>query len=141
MAAVSAREVGNGVAIELAVKAASRAAASQGIRMRRGMRGLDAVATTGPLFGAFGSGIGIIESFGPMNGNKDSILGRLLWNLSDSLTPMLLGIAVALTAWWIERYLRRRSEEFDRETALACHDVMTYCLVSSGLRDFSKNSF
>ena len=113
----------NGFSVEAATLAAVRQAATVRHEMRRGLRGLAAVSTTAPWFGAFGSCIGIVASFNGLGAEESAALARLQWLLGDAMLPFLLGLGIALAAWSIHRYLSGQVAAFDHEMAIACHDL------------------
>ncbi len=114
----------NGWAVEAAARAAVKRAGEVRLELRRGTTGLAMVSGTAPLFGIFGTCIGIITSFGPANGDKWTIIFGVIGRLADAPWPSAFGLAVAVTAVWVRSFVQAQTEAFDREMRECCRSLV-----------------
>jgi biopolymer transport protein ExbB/TolQ len=105
--------------IDAVQRASMRAAADEHIRMRGGVTSLATIAATAPLFGFFGTVIGIVHSFQGCDGEKSTCLAAVEWLLSDALMPTALGLFVAILAYSCYRDLTNRLAIMDIEKKTA----------------------
>jgi biopolymer transport protein ExbB/TolQ len=85
--------------LDFVERACGRAAADEHIRLRRGLGSLATIAAISPLFGFFGTIIGIVNAFLQSgNGDKSTIMAGLTWLLSESLMPTAISLLVAIPA-------------------------------------------
>ena len=96
-------------------KASKRAARDVRFEMSRGVGNVATIASVAPWVGMFGTVFGIVDSFGPVNGEKSAIIARLAESLSWSIWFTGLGLLVGLIALWCHRYLATRLETIDQE--------------------------
>jgi len=108
-----------------AVRRASELAAVSGHhRLRRGIHGLAIVVSTAPLFGLFGTVIGIVNSFPGCGCDKSTLLGAITKLLGEAFVPSALGLLIAITAWWIRTCLTDRVEALALEAAGAADELV-----------------
>jgi biopolymer transport protein ExbB/TolQ len=100
-------------ALDAAMRTSARSAAVVHREMKRGLNGLATISSTAPWVGLFGAVLGVYNSFGPINGSKESIMAEQFERLSQAFTPCAFGLIVALTAMWCCKYLLSRVEAFD----------------------------
>lgn len=121
----------DGLAIEAAVLAAVRRAAIVRCEMRRGVRGLAAVSSTAPLLGILDTCFGFLGSFaGGISGEKSTMRWALIERLSEAWIPFAFGLAVAIAAWLIGRYLRSCVDEFEHEMRIVLKDLLTAVMMA-----------
>ena len=102
-------------ALKSAKQASARSAAVVHSELKRGLNSLATIASTAPLVGLFGTVLGFHNSFGAVNGSKESILAYVFEGLSQAFAPCAFGLIVALVAMWFYRYLLTDVEAFDSE--------------------------
>lgn len=102
--------------IELVCK---RAALKTRHELRRGLAGLRAIATTAPLIGIFGYGLGIVNSFRGVNGEKSTIMAAIAAGLGEAGVPAAFGILVAIAAHVQLRTWESEVERLDTEMRCA----------------------
>ncbi len=103
-----------------------RSAAAVRKELTRGLNGLASIASTAPLFGFFGTCLGIFNAFRNGTGEKTTLMLRTLLDLSDALIPIALGLLVAIPTLWFYRYLSSQVEIFDVEIESASGEVLSY---------------
>jgi biopolymer transport protein ExbB/TolQ len=87
--------------------------------MARGLDGLATVAATAPFLGLLGAVSGIFGSFRGTTGPKLNIMAAMANDLSRSMIPLALGLAVATLASAGYRYLHSCLADFDIEMSHA----------------------
>jgi biopolymer transport protein ExbB/TolQ len=87
--------------------------------MKRGLVSLATIASTAPWFGLLGTVLVIHNSFGSVDGSKESIMAGIAERLSQALVPTALGLIVALGAMWCYKYLLTEAEVFDSDMEIA----------------------
>jgi biopolymer transport protein ExbB len=102
-------------ALDAVKRALARSAVLVHTEMSRGINTLAAIATTAPLVGAFGTLLGIANSFPGSGTDKWTMLAAVAERLSGSLVPAEIGLLVALLAFCGHKYFRTKIEEFDVE--------------------------
>jgi biopolymer transport protein ExbB/TolQ len=102
-------------ALKGARQASARSAAVVHGEMKRGLVSLATIASTAPWFGLLGTLLGIQNSFGSVDGSKESIMAAIAEGLSQALVPSALGLIVALAAMWCYKYLLTEVEVFDSD--------------------------
>jgi signal peptidase I len=117
------------VCVELASK---RAAAAVHGEMKRGIFSLAIISSTAPLLGVFAT-VGSAHWFsGLLPGSRRTALGILAEYIAEAMLPTLLGLLVAIMAFWFHRYLGHKMETFDLEMAGASDDLMNRLLSHLG---------
>ncbi len=102
-------------AVQCAEIAARRESARVREDLQRRLVSLASIASTAAFVGFFGMVLGILNSFRSMTGSRSAILGAIAYYISEAMVPGLLGLIVALLAFWSYQYLRGRMEAFDVE--------------------------
>jgi biopolymer transport protein ExbB/TolQ len=102
-------------ALKAAKRASARSAAVVHRELKRGLNSLATIASTAPWVGFFGTILGIHNSFGAVNGSKESIMANIFDGLSQAFVPCAFGLIVALVAMWCYKYLLAEVEAFDSE--------------------------
>jgi biopolymer transport protein ExbB/TolQ len=109
--------------LNLVRRAATREASRVHSQLSRGIFTLAIIARTAEWFGILRTCYGIVFSFPGFDGEPESIKACIEWLLSLSLYPTFWGIAVALLAHWIYKFLTSRLEQFDLEMHAAILDL------------------
>ena len=91
--------------VELAMQRSS--AAVQG-DLKRGVTSLAIVSATASFFGLFGVVLGILNSFMSMGTSKSAGLSMVSSRISEAMAPGILGIGIAIIAFWFYRILCER---------------------------------
>jgi len=123
-------------AIQCAEIAARRESAGVRGYLQRRVISLASVASTAALIGFLGTVWGILNSFRSYGSSRSSILADETNRISQAMVPGLLGLFVALLAFWIYRYLRGCMEEFNLEMENTTVDLVNRLIVHlEGLRN------
>ncbi|MDX2180478.1 MAG: MotA/TolQ/ExbB proton channel family protein [Bryobacteraceae bacterium] len=77
------------------------------------------MSTLGPLFGIFGSCIGIVGCFKGASGDIWSLYLRMMSDFSEALFPTCLALLVAIPAFAAWHIFRARVDRMDDEARLA----------------------
>jgi biopolymer transport protein TolQ len=94
--------------------------------MRQGLSVLNAIATTAPLVGLFGTAIGILDSFRGYAGNKASYLAFIMTNLAEALVPTAMGLVVGVFAMWCFNWRSERLAKIDSDMRIASLELVHY---------------
>ena len=94
--------------------------------LRQGLSVLDAIATTAPFVGIFGTAIGILDSFRGYAGSKSAYLAFIASNLAEALVPTTAGLLVAVLAMWWFNWRSDRLAVFDGEMEIASLELVKY---------------
>lgn len=103
------------------------------------------VSASASLLGLMGTTSHLLFStFHSYASSSSVILADTSTGLSEALGPTVLGLAVALLAWWCHQYLSRQLEAIDLQMESARVDLMNrlivhlerLCQADKGLRDF-----
>ncbi len=105
-------------------RACIREASRQHQRLSRGIYALAIIARTAPWFGVLLTWRGIVAGLGTPSGNREMARAFLNWNLAEALLPTVFGIAVALLASWIHRFLTAQLGQRDLEMHTATLDLL-----------------
>ncbi len=95
--------------------AARRESARVRWQLEQGVGSLASVASAAAFVGFFGVVLGLINSFHSYGSSRSAILADITNHVSQAMVPGLLGLAVALIAFWAYQYLLGRLEVFDLE--------------------------
>ena len=95
--------------------------------MRRGLSRIDAIATTAPFVGLFGTSIGILDSLSRgYIGSKSFHLAFMTTNLAEALVPTAAGLAVGVFATWCSNWRSDQLAVFDAEMKVASLELVKY---------------
>ena len=94
--------------------------------LRQGLSVLDAIATTAPFVGLFGTAIGILDSFRGYAGSRSAFLAFIATNLAEALVPTAIGLLVAVFAMWWFNWRSDRLAVFGGETNIASLELVKY---------------
>jgi biopolymer transport protein ExbB/biopolymer transport protein TolQ len=83
--------------------------------LRRGLNLLASVGSTAPLVGAFGTVLGIVDSFRGCSGARSTCMAYTAEGISDALLLTALSLILGILTMWCYRYLTSELETFDRE--------------------------
>jgi biopolymer transport protein ExbB/TolQ len=109
------------------VKGAARIATNRlHEELRQGLSVLDAIATTAPLVGLFGTAIGILDSFRGYVGSKFAYLAFITTNLAEALVPTTAGLLVAVFVMWWFNWRSDRLAVFEGEMEIASLELVKY---------------
>jgi biopolymer transport protein ExbB/TolQ len=126
------------LSLEYSAEAAKRGAriAANGVheQMRKGLSALEAIATTAPLVGLFGTAIGVLDSFRGYVGNKYAYLAFMMTNFADALVPTAAGLLVGVFAMWCFNWRSDKLAVFDTEMKVASLELVKY-LEQSGTHE------
>jgi biopolymer transport protein ExbB/TolQ len=124
------RSLRNYLSGERTVQAAERGARIAANRlheqMRQGLSVLNAIATTAPLVGLFGTAIGILDFFRGYAGNKASYLAFIMTNLAEALVPTAMGLEVDVFAMWCFNWRSERLAKIDSDMRIASLELVHY---------------
>jgi len=124
------KKVRESVSLEQSVEAAWRgariAANEMHEQMRKGLSVLNAIATTAPLVGLFGTAIGILDSFRGYVGSKYAYLVFIMTNLAEALVPTAAGLMVGVLAIWCFNRRSDRLAVFDTEMKVASLELVKH---------------
>jgi biopolymer transport protein ExbB/TolQ len=95
-------------------------------QMRQGLTVLDAIVTTAPLVGLWGTTIGILDSFRGYAGNKASYLAFIMTNLAEALVPTATGLVVGVFAVWCFNWRSERLAVFDAGMKITSLELVGY---------------
>lgn len=95
-------------------------------QMRQGLSVLDAIATTAPFVGLFGTAIGILDSFRGIGGGKYAFPAYVVTNLANALVPTAAGLLVGVIAMWCFNWRSDRLAVFDAEIKVATLELVKY---------------
>jgi signal peptidase I len=95
--------------------ACGRTAAAVSGKMSRGIASLATISAVAPFIGFFGTVLGIFKAYSVNSGSKVTEMHMVSSGIADSLFPTLLGLLVAIVAYWCHQYLLCRMEFFDME--------------------------
>ncbi len=95
--------------------ASQRAAATVRGRIKRGLTTLASVAATASFIGFFGTVLGLLNSFPTLGTSQSAGLAITSQRISEAMIPALLGLFVAVTAFWFHQYLSGQLAALDRE--------------------------
>jgi hypothetical protein len=116
-------------AIQCAELAARRESTRVRQHLQRRVTSLASIASTAAFIGFLGTAWGLMNSFGPVDGSRSSILGQIADGISQSMVPGLLGLFVAVLASWSYQYLRGRMEAFNLEMESTTVDFVNRLIV------------
>jgi len=94
--------------------------------LRQGLSVLDAIATTAPFVGLFGTAIGILDSFRGYAGSRSAFLAFIATNLAEALVPTAIGLLVAVFAMWWFNWRSDRLAVFEGEMKIASLELVKY---------------
>jgi hypothetical protein len=97
--------------------------------MGRGLTSLASVAATASFVGFFGTVLGIMNSFQSMDTSPSSALAAVTSRISDAMVPGILGLFVAVIAFWFHQYLSNQVQAFDVEMQNASVDLVNRIVV------------
>ena len=103
-------------AVETAKRGLRRSQAVVHGKLRRGLNTLGSIANTAPLVGAFGTVLGIMNSFPGCGASRSYCMAVEAERLSEALLPTALGLLVAVPTVWCYKYLSSELESLDVET-------------------------
>lgn len=89
-------------------------------RFNRGLPLLDTVITLAPLLGLLGTVVGMIHSFGLIQGDLDAP-AAITGGIAEALIATAFGLGVAITALLPYNYLNARLEDARREIEVAAN--------------------
>lgn len=112
--------------VETAKRALKRSEAVVHGELRRGLDILASISTTAPLVGAFGTVLGIEDSFVGCGAARSVCMAAIFERLSEALLPTALGLLVALLTVWCYRYLSSELEAFDLEMENEALKLVSY---------------
>jgi signal peptidase I len=124
--------------------ASQRAAKSVHEEMKCGVRSLATVSASASLLGLLSTTSHLLFNTFHSYGSRSAFLADLSNGLSEALVPTVLGLAVAILAWWYHQYLSRELETIDLQMESAHVDLINrlvvhlerLCQADKGLRDF-----
>lgn len=116
-------------AIECVELASKRTAAAVRWEMKRGIASLAIISATASFIGLLGTVLGILGSFKPIDTSPSTALGDIAGRISESLIPTILGLFVAISAFWCYRYLSSRMEAFDLEMKNVSGELIDHLVV------------
>ena len=106
--------------LELAMQRSS-AAVYGGLKRR--VTSLAMISATASFFGLFGVVLGIMNSFESMGTSQSTGLARVANHISEAMVPGILGLGVAMMAFWFYRTLTEKLKVFDGEMKSASVDL------------------
>jgi signal peptidase I len=112
--------------VELASQSASAAVRAG---LSRGLTSLASIAATASFVGFFGTVLGLLNSFQSMRGSRSAALADVASRISDAMVPGILGLFVAVIAFWFHQYLRYQLQAFDLEMQNASVDLVNRLIV------------
>jgi hypothetical protein len=122
-------------AIQCAEIAARRESTRVRQHLQRRVTSLASIASTAAFIGFLGTVLGIMNSFRSYGSSKSTILGDEADHISQAMPPGLLGLLVAVLAFWSYQYLRGRMEAFNLEMESTTVDLVNRLIVHlEGLR-------
>ena len=121
-------------AIEVAQQAMRRSANAVHGEMQRHLKILASIAATAPLIGAFGTVVGIVNSFHGAAMPRSALMAMVFMDLAEALLPTALALFVAVPTLWCYKYLSSESEAFDIEVKNESLDLVNYLIVCLGRR-------
>jgi biopolymer transport protein ExbB/TolQ len=83
--------------------------------LRRGLHILASIAFAAPLVGAFGTVVGIIDSFQGCGAARSTCMAATADGLAEALVPTALSLLLAVPTVWSYKYLHSELEAFDLE--------------------------
>lgn len=104
-------------------RACQRATARENIRLQRGRMILGSIATAAPLIGVIGCCVRILASFHGFSGDRDTILFHLIADLSQTLEPFAISLAIATIAWVTREYIRSQTATLEAEMKIAASEL------------------
>jgi biopolymer transport protein ExbB/TolQ len=105
-----------------------RASAKGRADMSRGLTSLASIAATASFVGFFGTVVGIMNSFQSMGTSRSTALAAVTGRLSDAMAPGILGLLVAVIAFWFHQYLSNQLQAFNLEMQNASVDLVNLWL-------------
>ncbi len=122
-------------AIQCAEIAARRKSAGVREHLQRRVISLASIASTAAFLGFLGTVLGILNSFRSYGSSRSAILADLTDRISQAMVPGLIGLLVALLAFWFYRYLCGRLEAFNLDMENTIVDLVNRLIVYvEGLR-------
>src|SRR5579862_581639 len=112
--------------LEAVSRASKRSSAAVHEEMKAGLYSLATIACLAPWVGIFGNGLGIINSFQGIDGEKTALMAAFANRLSQSFWPTAFGLAIGLMSLFFYRYLTARLEAFDLEMENASLDLLNH---------------
>lgn len=112
--------------VELASQSASAAVRAD---LSRGLTSLASIAATASFVGFFGTVVGLMNSFPSIGGSRSTALAEVARRISDAMVPGILGLFVAIIAFWFHQYLLNQLQAFDLETQNASVDLVNRLIV------------
>ena len=91
--------------------------------MKEGVSSLATIATIAPLVGVFGTVIGILNSFGGVDGERSTLMATFTANLSSAIVLTAPGLLVAMLSFCYYKYLTGRLAAIDRDMENACLEL------------------
>jgi hypothetical protein len=116
-------------AIQCAEIAARMEACEVRERMKRGVGSLALISSTAAFFGLLGMVVGMMNSFRSIGGSASFGLYLVSIGISRAMTPGILGLAVALVAFWSYRYLCGRLQVLELEMRTETIDLVNRLVV------------
>jgi biopolymer transport protein ExbB/biopolymer transport protein TolQ len=113
-------------------RASSRSTVNVHQQMQRGLGSLRTVACVAPLMGLFGTVLGMLNSLRSSGTSRSTMVGVIAGCLSEAMVPTLLGLCVALAAFWFHQYLSSQMEVFDIEMENSSVDLVNRLIVQLG---------
>lgn len=107
--------------VELTSQSASAAVRTD---LTRRLTSLASIAATASFDGFFGTVWGIMKSFSEHWASKSAALAAVTSRISDAMIPGILGLFVAVTAFWFHQYLRNQLQAFDVDMQNASVDLV-----------------
>ncbi len=117
------------IAIQCAELASQRAATFERARLRRRLGSLATISSTAAFLGFLATLFGIANSFRSVNGFWGTAFASETAGLAYAMAPSLIGIYVALGAFWSYRALCGQLESFDIEMQTASVDLVNRLVV------------
>lgn len=112
--------------VELASQSASAAIRAD---LSRGLTSLASIAATASFVGFFGTVLGLMNSFPSIGGPKSQQLAEVADRISGAMVPGILGLFVAVIAFWFHQYLRYQLQAFELEMQNASVDLVNRLIV------------
>lgn len=92
--------------------------------LSRGLTSLASITATASFVGFFGTVLGLMNSFPSIGGSRSTALAEVASRISDAMVSGILGLFVAVIAFWFHQYLRYQLQAFDLEMQNASVDLV-----------------
>jgi len=120
--------------IETAQRALRRSAALVHGELRRGLHILASISSTGPLVGAFGTLVGIMDAFQGCAGARSFCMALTADGLAKALLPTALALLIAAPTLWCYKFLHSKLEAFDLEMENESLELANWLTIYLGQR-------